>query len=122
MDGDGDGGRCRDGGDGLAVGGGIGGVAAVGLAPPVACRVFSVAVRAVVAPSSSSFKSVRARLGWGRRLPVQLALEVPAAPLAGPSLRGRRLSDRTKNVKLFFLFLLYKYLFFYYFFLRPYFI
>lgn len=72
----------------------------MGGAPPVARRVFPVAVRAVVAPSlSSSFKSVRARVGWGRRLPVQLALEVPAAPLAGPGLRGGRLSDAEKKIK-----------------------
>lgn len=97
MHGDGDGGRRRDRGNGLAVGGGVRGVAAVGGAPPVACRVFPVAVRAVVAPSSSSFESVRARLGWGRSLPVQLALEVPAAPLAGPSLGGCRLTEEEKR-------------------------
>lgn len=74
VDSDGDGGRRRDCGDGLAVGGGVRGLAAIGGVPPVARRVLPVAMRAVVAPSPSRFKSVRARLGWGRRLPVQLAL------------------------------------------------
>lgn len=52
----------------------------VGRVAAVACWVFSVATRAVMAPSlSSSFKSVQARLGWGQGLPVLLASGVPAA-------------------------------------------
>lgn len=36
------------------------------------------------------FKSVHARLGWGRSLPVGVALRVPAVPvsLRGPRVRG----------------------------------
>lgn len=118
MDGHGDGGRRRHRGDGLAVGGagvGVGRVVVlgwrgrvVGGAASVAGRVFSVAVRAVMAPSlSSSFKSVRARAGWGRDLPVQLRLGVPSVPLSSPglgpritTLRGDRLGEQTGELDL----------------------
>lgn len=56
-----------------------------------------------MAPSlSSSFKSVHARVGWGRDLPVQLGFGVPAASVTRPglqpgitTLRGDRLQNET---------------------------
>lgn len=73
----------------------------VGRAGSVACWVFSMAVRAMMAPSlSSSFKSVHARAGLGWGLPVQLALGVPAAvTLSSPGLGPRITTLRGDSLK-----------------------
>lgn len=55
-----------------------------------------------MAPSlSSSFKSVHARAGWGRDLPVQLGLGVPAVTLSSPGLQPRITTLRGQDNQIF---------------------
>ncbi|TNN28132.1 hypothetical protein EYF80_061718 [Liparis tanakae] len=104
VDGDGDGGRRRHCGDGLAIRRGVGPVVrrvvigrrVVGGAGSVARRVFPVAAGAAVGPGlGGGFESVHARAGGWGGLPGQLALGVPAAVAAGASgcLAERRCLD-----------------------------